>query len=264
LTQLPTRHGGKTGVAVLLFVSTFGSAVAGTLPGAPQPGEGSSRAAKIIQVHNRGLNVKGEIVFPYPSRDIQRVTLSGAAVDASAAADLGYSSMSAIVDVRCAPPMDKVLRMEVFDQAQSPGSRLIRSTPGEWAKPSDGSLMGDVVREACSAAPTPQSSPVSSSLRSRGVIPPPGVLETNDSSSRRTAKFTVQLGAFSNETAARARLAALGPAPAGLRGAVTRRVIGNAVFFRAVMGNFATELEAREFCRNLRVGAAACWVRLAD
>lgn len=203
------------------------------------------------------------------------VEITAEARDDAVAVALGYRSMNAKVEVECSPPRDKVDGMDVYSGAAFHGERRARRVPGVWAKPSGGSLMNDVVAAVCRHLSTepPSASPVASAThnvapRSRALalagIPPRAgdrvaLSRVAAPVAASVPTFVVQLGAFSREGSALARLKALGTLPAGLSTRVGRKSVDGVLFYRAIVAGFADASAARSFCAVSGRNSGGCW-----
>ena len=252
-----------------------------TLPQTAWGGQGAPKfreppaSRRAIEIETSGLaaGIRTISISPSEARHTAVVEITARARDAAAAAALGYGLMTATVEVDCSPPRDKVDSMYVYSGVSLRSEREARPVPGVWAKPTDGSLMNDIVAAVCRqlVGERPSSPPLAAPslptiLRGRTVAARPHAPRVNDRvTAREMAKpvmpwaYVVQLGAFSQEGSARALLKALGVLPGGLKAQVDRRLVKGEVIYRAIVAGFANASEARTFCSaSVRIGDG-CW-----
>lgn len=113
-----------------------------------------------------------------------------------------------------------------------------------------------------SVPPPPPGGPATASA-SAALPPPPS--RTRASAGRPGASYTVQIAARRSEADARAAIDEMRARYAGLlaqRGALIVRVsLPQGIFYRAVVGPFASPIQANDLCGQLRAAGAECFVR---
>jgi hypothetical protein len=97
-----------------------------------------------------------------------------------------------------------------------------------------------------------------------GSPPTSGAGATAQAPQPAVGALAVQLGAFSTESAAGARLRQLQPFPPGLRSEISLARSNAAQYYRAAVTGFGSRAQAEAFCSARGIAGAACWVRPAD
>ena len=238
----------------------------GFAPPVVTPGQARAGRPAQIEIESNGLRARITLRAGH-SKDHQAslaFDLNGQAQDQAAAAALGYGSMTALVEADCDPPRDKVERMDVYSQAALSGVHEVRPVPGVWGKPSAGSIMNDILIAVCAqAANPPKSAPAAPErVEAKALGAPPDSMMVPAPSATDAAEDLVdQLGAYSEASSARGRLAGATPLAPSLRGVVERRSVGGKEVFRAVVTGFAAASDAYAYCAALHQQGQTCWTR---
>jgi hypothetical protein len=202
------------------------------------------------------IRIHLERAAPWPGApQLIRFELQGEVTEA-AARDYGFRSMRSQVEVDCRARRGRVRRLLAFAGPGLSGPAAEKTVPADWAQPSPGAYLAEVIRRACpGAAPATKAFPMK-----RAEPEPPRGDEARPAPA--LGAWLVQIAASPDAGGAQRALgrlpaASLAGHAAGLEAAEVhgRRVV------RAVVRGFRTRAAADAFCSALPPAAKACWPR---